>query len=439
MSPVVSTRAGASAGAYGWTRLSLGGGYWVLKSTLTSAEYMNIAVDSAENLYVKYDYAHPSYSGYFAPTIAKVDYDGIFQWTKQYTPPGAYFNSYSGGLGVLNTGNIAWGIYSNSGANTKNYLFAISSAGSEVFQKSWTSTFNNSVGRGFSMSPNGAYLLLESTTNPSLGPMLSLFDSAGSFYGSYGSTYATQVHSCAVSNAGAQAYSTGSSGYMSSASTLVWANQSTDLTTGAYFNSSGDLFGFGQASTAYTAAGAGKLSLTSGTTTTWARGLTIASGGGFGGNAFGGTYLYSIYQPYVSSTYRTMIVKRNQSDGTIVWQREFAISGVGINTGNSPYYNMNMIAVDPTDKFMWIQFRETATPGVSYIFKLPTDGSKTGSYTVGGTTISYSASTYTDAARTLSRTTASPTVSYYSDTSVATSALTFTNGTALSTSKTVIT
>jgi hypothetical protein len=437
MSPVVSTRAGASAGAYGWTKLALGGGSWVLKATLAEVRYANLAVDSSENLYIKYD-INPSAAGTFTPTLAKVDYSGVFQWTKQFTALGSYFNSYSGGLGVLDNGRIAFGIYSNSAPNTKNYFFMVSSAGSEVLQKSWTSTFNNSVGRGFSVSPNGAYLLLQSTTPSSLGPMLSLFDSAGNFYGTYGSTYATQVHSCAISNAGAQAYATGASGYMSSASVLTWANDNTDLSSGLYFNSSGDLFGFGQASTAYTSAGAGKLSLTSGTTTSWARGLTIASGGGFGGNAFGGTYTYSVYQPYVGGMYRTMIVKRNQSDGTIVWQREFAISGVGIGTINSPYYNYNVIAVDSADKFMWVQFYETSFNGIGYIFKLPTDGSKTGSYTVGGTTITYSASTYTDAARTLSRTTATPTVSYFSDTSVATSALTFTNGTALSTSKTVI-
>jgi len=436
MSPVVSTQAGASAGAYGWTKLALGGGSWVLKSTLSDVRMANLAVDGSENLYIKYD-TNPGAAGTYTPTLAKVDYSGVFQWTKQFTAPGSYFNSYSGGLGVLDTGNIAFGIYSNSGAETKNYVFFVSAAGAQVLQRSWSSTANNSTGRGFSVSPSGNYLLLQSTDPSNLGPMLTIMDSAANFGSSYGTTYATQVYQCAVSNGFATAYGLGSSGYLtSSGSTLVWANTATDLTKGLYFNSSGELFGFGSADT--TNAGAGKLSLSSGTATTWARGLTVTAGGGFGGNAFGGTYLYSVYQSYVSGYYRTVIVKRNQSDGLVVWQREFDISGVGIGIVNSPYYNSNMIAVDSADKFVWIQMFDTSSNGVTYIFKLPTDGSKTGSYTVGGTTINYSASTYTDAARTLSRTTTTPTISYYSSVTTATPTLTFTNGTALSTSKTVI-
>ena len=90
----------------------------------------------------------------------------------------------------------------------------------------------------------------------------------------------------------------------------------------------------------------------------------------------------------------TFILKYNSS-GTLQWQRSIVTSGniytysVKLNTAGTIYY-LNC----------------TFGSGVTLYAKLPTDGSKTGTYTVNGLTITYAASSLTDSAYTL--TTSSP-------------------------------
>jgi uncharacterized delta-60 repeat protein len=95
---------------------------------------------------------------------------------------------------------------------------------------------------------------------------------------------------------------------------------------------------------------------------------------------------------YLSARFRIQIAKYNSS-GTIQWQRK-----LGSSSANSTGFS---IAVDSTDNLYVLG--QTGVSGSTdfLIAKLPSDGSKTGTYTVGGYSFVYEASTLTDSASSL--------------------------------------
>jgi len=89
------------------------------------------------------------------------------------------------------------------------------------------------------------------------------------------------------------------------------------------------------------------------------------------------------------------IITKHNSSGTQQWQRQMYVSGVSY-----PYSfeYLNRIAVDNSNS-LYVTGRMNQK---NIVAKLPTDGSLTGTYTVGGRSIVYSASTITEAAGTAS-------------------------------------
>lgn len=101
---------------------------------------------------------------------------------------------------------------------------------------------------------------------------------------------------------------------------------------------------------------------------------------------------YVLGSSLISSIFRFQIAKYNSS-GTIQWQRK-----LGSSSANSTGFG---ISIDSTDNLYVCG--QTAVSGSTdfLIAKLPNDGSKTGTYSVGGYSFVYEASTLTDSASTL--------------------------------------
>lgn len=88
--------------------------------------------------------------------------------------------------------------------------------------------------------------------------------------------------------------------------------------------------------------------------------------------------------------YRMIMVKYNSS-GTLQWQREIISS----TTRRSYGYD---VSVDANGNPIFLGYNEVGSSDLRFfIWKLPPDGSKTGTYTLSGTTWTYQASSFTDA------------------------------------------
>jgi hypothetical protein len=88
---------------------------------------------------------------------------------------------------------------------------------------------------------------------------------------------------------------------------------------------------------------------------------------------------------------RRWVVARYNSSGTLQWQRQWQSSNDFV-FGNQ--YGQPSIALDGTDYVISVSL----TGGGNGSFKAPQDGSKTGSYSLGGVTYTYSASSLTEIA-----------------------------------------
>ena len=140
-------------------------------------------------------------------------------------------------------------------------------------------------------------------------------------------------------------------------------------------------------------------SVVGGGTLAWSR--YAASGGTFGAIALDAPSSASsnIYQiNYISNT--SQAITKMDSSGNIVWQRSIAVSG-----GGTTAYEIRQIYADSNNIYIHITIYSAGV--IPCVIKLPSDGTKTGSYTIGSytitwasTTISYTTPTWTWAAAT---------------------------------------
>jgi len=97
-------------------------------------------------------------------------------------------------------------------------------------------------------------------------------------------------------------------------------------------------------------------------------------------------YIYCVGNHTSSSSSFTIITKLDIS-GTLIYHRSISSSGYAISPG-SVYVDASSIYISGSMSI------NGATGKKPYIFKLPTDGTRTGSYTVGSTTIVYDTTSY---------------------------------------------
>jgi len=100
-------------------------------------------------------------------------------------------------------------------------------------------------------------------------------------------------------------------------------------------------------------------------------------------------YIYCVGQNTTSSSGIVIITKLDIS-GTLIYHRSLSI-------GSSSYIEPGSIYVDANAMYISGNMQITGATGQKpFIFKLPLDGSRTGTYTVGSTTITYSTISYTE-------------------------------------------
>lgn len=108
------------------------------------------------------------------------------------------------------------------------------------------------------------------------------------------------------------------------------------------------------------------------------------------GNAIASDTSGNVYASgYNGTSGNWFIVKYNVS-GTIQWQREFAS-----NVAGTAIYNIASIALESTT-YLSIEMQAPGTPGKTAYCRIPTDGTKTGTYNIGSTQVIYQATTYTN-------------------------------------------
>lgn len=112
----------------------------------------------------------------------------------------------------------------------------------------------------------------------------------------------------------------------------------------------------------------------------------------------------NVYAITKNITDRKLVLYKRNSSGTLLWQRNISISN-----GTGSYLNNVKLMVSETAIYIRIDSiipTPTSDKNWPMVFKLPKDGSGTGTYTLGTYTITYEISSYTESNQTVTWTTA---------------------------------
>jgi hypothetical protein len=146
-----------------------------------------------------------------------------------------------------------------------------------------------------------------------------------------------------------------------------------------------------------------KLNASSGGNPVWSRGLTLPAGESK--NNTNSSYydtavdssgnVYSTFSAYNSSSIYFVYLTKYNSSGVIQWQRKITPTVSGSGTFVEP----RGLAITSTGEISVLL--GLGSPVRQMLLKLPNDGSKTGTYTVGTVDVAYAAGSLTDSARTV--------------------------------------
>lgn len=409
--PMLGTRGAASARGFG-AFASLGSQYWMgtLGSTGNGDLGYAVAFDSLGSVYL---------AGLFGGgglELVKYSSTGLIQWQRK--------------LGGISNNDVAYGVAIDSSNNvyivgthfiTSTYdivLAKYNSSGTIQWQRRLTGGGGGQGDAGYAIavdSSSNIYVCGESNNSGSPDIQIAKYDSSGTIqwqrrldsvaysingddrgYGiavdTSGNVYIGGIASNAASTFDGCITKYNSTGTIQWQRTLNVTSQNTYVYAIAV-DSSGNPYITGQ----WRDAGTNELFVikydTSGTLQ-WQRSL---GGSGTGDQDGKGIAVDSSSNVYVcgsssNATVDFQIAKYNTS-GTIQWQRSLSssISDFGEN-----------IAVDSSNNMYIIGSSNVSTSGYDFLFsKLPDDGSKTGTYTVGGYSFTYASTSLTDAAATL--------------------------------------
>jgi uncharacterized delta-60 repeat protein len=414
--PLLGTRGAASVKGFGFLALTgIGGPYWIGTLGGAGGDYgYGIAVDSSGNVYVT-GYTDSQGAGVDDALITKYNTSGTIQW--QRTLGGSGYD-YGYGIAVDSSGNVyVTGITTSQGAGANDALITKYNTSGTIQWQRILGGSGSDQGLGIAVDSSGNVYVTGYTTSQGAGvddALITKYNTSGTiqWQRTLGGSVTDQGYGIAVDSSG-NVYVTGITDSQGAGNydvlitkydtsgTIQWqrilGGSSVDVGNGIAVDSSGNVY-----VTGYTdSQGAGGPDVliakynTSGTIQ-WQRVLGSSSteaGYGIAVDSSGNVYVTGRTNGQGAGSNDVLITKYNTS-GTIQWQRTLGGSSNEFGRG---------IAVDSSGN-VYVTAYTTSTGGTGndvLITKLPGDGSKTGTYTVGGVSFTYAASTLTAATSTL--------------------------------------
>jgi trimeric autotransporter adhesin len=382
-----------------------------------------VAVDSNGNAYI---------TGYYYNTlggnnifISKYNSSGTIQWQRSLTTANG---NYAQSIAVDSNGNayITGGTYSSS-SRPCIFVAKYNTNGAIQWQRFLTDGFgaagSNDVGYGTAVDSSGNVYItgMFKNNNSGYNVVIAKYDTNGTIQWqrsladtSAGGSQNDSGYAIAVDSSG-NVYATGKTNVINAyivkyntSGTLQWQRRlvggNADYGYGITVDSNGNSYVIGRrnnSSTGYTFVFIAKYD-TNGTIQ-WQRSLTDTTGNS-SDNGYGIT-LDSSANAYVTGSYLNasntlnVVIAKYDTNGTIQWQRSLADSNIQGNQNDSGY----SIAVDSFgNPYVVGQFNNTSLGINAFIAKIPTDGSRTGTYTIStGKGFTYAASSLTDAVGTM--------------------------------------
>jgi len=446
--PLPTTFAGDSARGEGLfaSTISLGSGYWA--ATLTDAYTTpftvgtGITTDLSGNVYVC-GYGLNSSNQRIA-SVSKYNSSGTIQWQQTLTDAYSTPSDINNGITIDSSGNIyVCGNCLNSAGTRTAIVYKLNSSGTIQWQQTLTPTAGTSSTSSIALdSSNNVYVCGNAIASPNTVNLIYKLNSSGTIQWQKTITDSNTVKGRSISFSGitidgsGNVYACGSNYNVSdlpvqllckydSSGTIQWQRNLTDASTlaaGALAftsfsktttDSSGNVYVCGQGYNSSNQLIASVAKYNSSGTIQWQQTLTdvystpndFASGISIdsSGNVF------VVGQGENSSNQFIIFISKYNSSGTIQWQRTIT------DTYTTPTDAGNNITIDSLGNlYVTGQITNTAGNPVMFITKLPSDGSRTGTYSNSTFGIVYASSSWTAAtstwtASTPSLTTATPT------------------------------
>jgi hypothetical protein len=401
MSPIVDSI--GLTKAFGYLGAAGGEKYWIAVLGGSSVEVpFNTAIDADSNIYI---FGRSNSSSLYRQSIAKYNKDGVIQWQKQLSnnthqgysecwgtidPSGnpIAYNSTTDGTwgGVVVTkltpaGAITW--QRALGVGTDSFADSVTTDSSGNIYAS--GPMNDGSGYklyGFKYNSSGTFQWQVRTSGEGHGVAV---DPSGNVYfgGFAGGTYGLQLNK--YSSSGSLLHQTrtnGQYGYDTYGGKVVCDSAGNSYSAGVFRQSSGTGYEFGL------------IKRDSSGNIVWQRVITNSS------SSYGmvmtnlavdsSNNIYGTGYTAVGSNFIAVIAKWNSS-GVLQWQRSF--------TPSTASFGIYDIKIDSTGTFMTLSGYTNTSGNYDYaLIKLPTDGTKTGTYTVGSYSYTYAASSYTETA-----------------------------------------
>jgi hypothetical protein len=323
----------------------------------------SLFIDSSNNVYMTGGYV---LGGYYSGFVIKTDSTGSILYQKRFYAASSAENLQANGIAVDSTGNAyiigtSQGFPINSGQIA--YLLKLDSSGTGQ----WSINFD-------ARTSTGSDLVIDSSDNV----LMSGYSTSGG-----GSSTVNQHYIVKINSAGSSVWQAGissSSGYVLGQGISLDSSNNIYITGGHY----------GSYYSVYTA----KVN-SSGSSVVW--GKIYDAAGSFGsatvtdstGNSYTGSY-------YPSGNDNRSVIMKHDSSGTLQWQRVVN----KVNTTDSDF--RTVLDLDNTGDFYGAGSATNTTDQDSIVYKLPTDGTKTGTYTVGGRSIVYGSASFPTQAVSLS-------------------------------------